>query len=67
MNVGKIGKLIDARYGDVARITLPTSEPWPESILYEGRVFVLYSVARPVSAVPDMEMYREVSCFKVPA
>jgi hypothetical protein len=67
LRVGRIGKLINANYQDVARVTLSAMEPWPESILYQGRVFLLYSVARPVGAVDDTEMYREVSCFKVPA
>lgn len=66
MIVGKIGKLIDARYHDVGKVTLPTNEPWPDTILFEGRVFLIHNVARPVASVPDMEMYREVTCFKAP-
>ena len=64
--VGKIGKLINANYQDVGKVTLPGNEPWPESIIWAGRVFTLYSVTSRVNTVPDMELYREVTCFKVP-
>jgi hypothetical protein len=66
MNVGKIGKLIDASYQDVARVTLSGTKPWPDTILYGDRVFLIYQVTRSADAVEDTELYREVTFFRVP-